>query len=215
MNTNGSSNRALSFQCGLNGWITGLRLSIPFKRSKEMEPILRRFFINTLFDSTFMQLGIIIGSAFAADPDLRLILGTLVASSVALGISTATSVYESETLEWERKVVELEKALFRKLDNTMITENYKLSAIILSVVNFFTPLVCCGIVIVPLLFAVLQWIDIVTASWISVALALSILFVAGTYLGRLGKQNPFMKGLRMVAFGVVAFVIGFLIQTLI
>ncbi len=47
------------------------------------------FFINTLFDSTFALLGVIIGSAFTTNPDLRPIIGTLVASSVALGISTS------------------------------------------------------------------------------------------------------------------------------
>ncbi len=192
-----------------------MRLSIFSKKDKEIGPILRRFFINTLFDSTFTQLGIIIGSAFAGNPDLRLIIGTLVASSVALGISTGVSVYESEMLEREIRVVELEKALFRELDNTVIVENHKTSAMIISIVNFFTPLVCSGIVIAPLLFAAFRFLDIATAPWISIALALGVLFVAGTYLGRLGKQKPFMKGLRMAGFGIVAFAIGFFIQILI
>jgi predicted membrane protein (TIGR00267 family) len=186
-----------------------------FKRGNGVGPILRRFFINTLFDSTFTQLGIIIGSAFAMNPDLRLIIGTLVTSSVALGISTGVSVYESETLERERKVSELEKAMFRELEDTVLTENYRTYAIVLSAVNFFTPLVCCGILIVPLILAGLQLLSLLTASWISVALALGILFVAGSYLGRLGKQNPLVKGLRMAVFGGVAFVIGFLIQSII
>lgn len=123
-----------------------------------------------------MQLGIIIGSAFVANSDLRLIVGTLVASSVALGISSGVSVYESEMLERERRVVELEKALFRKLDNTVITENYKTYAMILSVINFFTPLVCCSVVIVPLILAAFRLLDIATASWISVALRTSVSF---------------------------------------
>jgi len=192
-----------------------LSLDILSKRSGEIGPILRRFFINTLFDSTFTQLGIIMGSAFAANPDLRLIIGTLVASSVALGISTGVSVYESETLERERRVMELEKALFRNLEDTVIAEKYKTYAMTLSVVNFFTPLVCCGIVVFPLILAEFQLLDVMTASWISVILAVSVLFVAGTYLGRLGKQNPFVKGLRMATFGIVAFGIGYLIQILI
>jgi predicted membrane protein (TIGR00267 family) len=184
------------------------------KRSKEVGPILRRFFTNTLFDSTFTLLGIIIGSAFASNPDLRLILGTMVATSIALGISTGVSVYESETLERERRVLELEKALFRELENTTITENHMISTVIISVVNFFTPLMCCAIVITPLVLAAFQMIKITTASWISIGLALGILFVAGTYFGRLGKRNPLVKGTRMVIFGIVAFIIGYLIQAL-
>ena len=185
------------------------------RTGKEIGPVLRRFFINTLFDSTFMQMGIIIGSTFAANPDLRLVIGTLMSSSVALGISSGVSVYESEKLERERRVAELEKALFRSLDHTMITENYKTYAIVLSIVNFLTPLVCCGIVVIPLILAMFKLTSIAIASWASILSALGILFVAGTYLGRLGRQNPFIKGLRMIAFGVIAFVAGFLIQTLI
>ena len=192
-----------------------MQLSTVFERVREIGPILRRLSMNTLFDSTFMQLGIIIGSAFAANPDLRLVMGTLVASSVSLGISSGVSVYESETLERERRVVELEKALFRKLDNTIITENYRTYAMILFVVNFFTPIVCCSIIIVPLILAAFQLLDTATASWVSVTVALSILFVAGAYFGRLGKQKPFIKGLRMVIFGAAAFTIGYLIQILI
>lgn len=138
----------------------------------------------------------------------------MVATSIALGISTGVSVYESETLERERRVVELEKALFRELENTTITENHRISAVIIAVINFFTPLMCCGIVITPLVLAAFQMIEITTASWISISLALGILFVAGTYFGRLGRRNPLVKGIRMVIFGIVAFVIGFLIQAL-
>jgi len=191
-----------------------LKLLDIFKVENEIGPILRRFFINTLFDSTFMQLGIIIGSTLGtSDIALRLTIGTLVATSIALGISSAISVYESETLERERRTLELEKALFRKLDNTTITGKFKTYAITIALVNFFTPLICCGIVVSPLFFAYFQVIDPITASWMSVGGALGILFIAGTYIGRLGKGHPFLKGIRMLVFGIVAFVIGFVIQS--
>jgi len=189
--------------------------NILFKRIREIGPILRRFFINTLFDSTFTLLGIIIGSAFVSVPDLRLLIGTAVASSLALGISSGVSVYESETMERERRVVELEKSLFLDLENTVITEHYKTYALILSFVNFLTPLVCCGILLVPFVLSLFQLLEVTVASWVSVVLALSLIFVAGTYFGRGGKMNPLLKGLRMVFFGVVAFAIGYFIQVLI
>jgi len=37
----------------------------------------------------------------------------------------------------------------------------------------------------------------------------------GAYLGRLGKRNPWIKGLRMLTFGVLAFIIGYWIERLI
>lgn len=192
-----------------------LRLDSFLKRVREIGPILRRLFINTLFDSTFTLLGIIIGSVFAAAPDLRLIIGTAIASSVALGISSGVSVYESETMERERRMVELEKALFVDLQDTIITKNYKTYALILAFVNFLTPLVCCGLILIPFVLALFQVFDVMIAAWTSVAVALGIIFVAGTFFGRSGKTNPVIKGLRMVFFGVIAFVSGYLIQVLI
>lgn len=192
--------------------ISKLKTGFLLQKSREIGPILRRFVTNTLFDSTFTQLGIIIGSGFAANVDLRLTIGTLVASSVGLGIATGVSVYESETLEREKRIVELERALFRKLDDTMIAENFRSYAMILAIVNFVVPLFCCAVVSLPLIFAMLKLVDGATATWISVISALGILFITGTYLGRLGKQNPFVKGLRMVVFGVIAFVVGLLIR---
>ncbi|HER54419.1 MAG TPA: hypothetical protein ENO13_00785 [Candidatus Bathyarchaeota archaeon] len=192
-----------------------MRFDVLAKRVKEIGPILRRLFINTLFDSTFTLIGIIIGSVFAAVPDLRILIGTAVASSVALGISSGVSVYESETMERERKIVEMEKALFMNLQNTIITENYKTYALILAAVNFLTPLFCCGIILTPFLFVLLHVLDVTVASWISVIIAFGIIFVAGIVFGRVGKTNPFMKGLRMVFFGAIAFTIGYFIQVLI
>jgi predicted membrane protein (TIGR00267 family) len=181
---------------------------------KEIGPILRRLFINTLFDSTFTQLGILIGSAFANNPDLRVVIGTLVSSSIALGISTGVSVYESETLERERKTIELEKALFRKLDKTRLAETYRGYARMLSFINFVTPLLCCAIIVLPIVAAVFHVLEPSTASWLSIIIAMAILFTAGVYFGRFGKQNPIRKGLRMVGFGIIAFAAGYLIQIL-
>jgi predicted membrane protein (TIGR00267 family) len=194
--------------------LPSLNLKIALGRLKDVGPILRRFFINTLFDSTFMQLGILIGSAFATNLDLRLAIATLISSSVALGISSGVSVYESETLERERSTVELEKALFRKLEKTKLAENYRSYAKILSIVNFVIPLVCCGIVITPLAAALFNLLNPSTAAWSSIVLAMGILFTAGVYFGRYGKRNPIIKGLRMVGFGIIAFAAGYLIQML-
>ncbi len=162
-----------------------------------------------------MQIGIIVGSAFAENQDLHLTIRTLIASSIALGISTGISVHESEKLERMIKTAELEKAMFRKLDKTIISERDRTSAFVISIVNFLTPLLCCSIIIIPLLLSLHQLLNIKIANLMSVGLALGIIFVTGAYLGRLSKSNPFFKGLRMVVFGATAFIIGFLIQRLI
>ncbi len=185
-------------------------------KQESVGPIIRRFFINTLFDSTFMLLGIVVGSAFAGiAAGLNIIILTMLTTSLALGISTGVSVYEAESLEQERKIAELEKALFTDLKDTSIQKNAKTIIIIATLINFATPLFSCAVTITPFILASIEILPLYVAGWISVALALSTLFGAGVYMGRVGKTNPFKKGLRMVAFGLLAFAIGFLLHQLI
>jgi predicted membrane protein (TIGR00267 family) len=185
-------------------------------KQESVGPIIRRFFINTLFDSTFMLLGIVVGSAFAGiAAGLNIVILTMLTTSFALGISTGVSVYEAESLEQERKIAELEKALFTDLKDTSIQKSAKSTIIIATLINFATPLFSCAVTVTPFVLVFIGILPLYIAGWISVALALSTLFGAGVYMGRIGKTNPYKKGLRMVAFGVLAFAIGFLLNQLI
>jgi len=185
-------------------------------KQESVGPIIRRFFINTLFDSTFMLLGIVVGSAFASSAvGLNIIILTMLTTSLALGISTGVSVYEAESLEQERRIADLEKALFTDLKDTSIQKTAKSTIIIATLINFATPLFSCAVTITPFILVVIGILPLYLAGWISVALALSTLFGAGVYMGRIGKTNPYKKGLRMVAFGALAFAIGFLLNLLI
>jgi len=192
--------------------VNGLRETL---KHESVGPIIRRFFINTLFDSTFILLGILVGAAFAADAGLNVVVVTMLTTSLALGISTGVSVWEAESLEQERKISDLEKALFTDLEDTSIHKTAKYTVILATLINFATPLLSCAITITPFIFVALGVLHIDMASWISVALALSTLFSAGVYMGRIGKTNPYKKGLRMVAFGVLAFAVGYLLDLLI
>jgi predicted membrane protein (TIGR00267 family) len=183
-------------------------------KHESVGPIIRRFLINTLFDSTFMLLGIIVGSAFAGDAGLNVILITMLTTSLALGISTGVSVYEAESLEQERKIADLEKALFTDLQDTSIQKTAKYTILIATLINFATPLFSCAFTITPFILVGMGILQLDIAGWISITLALFTLFVAGAYMGRLGKTNPYKKGLRMVAFGVLAFAIGYVLNLL-
>jgi predicted membrane protein (TIGR00267 family) len=184
-------------------------------RREDVGPIIRRLFINTLFDSTFMLLGIVVGVAFAAEASLGVVLVTMVTSSLALGISTGVSVYEAESLERERKITKLESALFMDLKGTKIEKSARSIVILTSLINFSTPLVSCAVAITPFLLTALNLLEIHVASWVSAVIVLCTLFCAGIYLGKLGKKNPWIKGLRMVFFGLIAFTIGYLLNSLI
>jgi predicted membrane protein (TIGR00267 family) len=184
-------------------------------KSVKLGPDIRKFFINTLFDSTFVLLGIIVGSAFVANPELKVILGTMLVSSFALGISTGISVYEAESLGQEMELRELEKAMLAELHHTQVAKSMQATTLVISIVNFITPLSICGITIMPFLLALTGIIVISTAAWISIVAAIAILFSAGFYLELGNKKSAILKGIKMAAFGVLAFLIGFGIELLI
>jgi len=189
-------------------------LLVWFKNVK-LGPDIRKFFINTLFDSTFVLLGIIVGSAFVASPELKVILGTMLASSLALGISTGVSVYEAESLGQEMELKEIEKAMLKDLHHTQVAKSMQATTLVISIVNFLTPLCICGITIAPFLLALAGILAISTAAWISILTILATLFAAGFYLELGNKRSAIFKGIKMAAFGVLAFLIGFGIELLI
>jgi predicted membrane protein (TIGR00267 family) len=162
-----------------------------------------------------MLLGIVVGAAFARTSGLNTILVTMVTSSLALGISTGVSVYEAESLERERRISELEKALFRDLSDTRIERSARSITILAALINFFTPLFSCIVTISPFLLVGVNILVIDFAVWFSILLSLSTLFAAGVYMGKMGKTNPWKKGLRMAFFGLLAFTIGYILHYLI
>lgn len=192
------------------GPLSGIRSAL---RTPDTGPAMRRFFINTVFDSTFVVLGVIIGSAFSPEPRLSVVITTILTSSFALGISTGVSVHEAESMEQSRRIGRMERALLTSLDDTEIRRLSRISLAIISLTNFIAPIVVCAITISP--FLLVAEAQIRTAAWVSVILAIGILFSTGAMMGRMGKRNPWARGTRMAIAGLAAFAICFWIQTLV
>lgn len=175
----------------------------------ETLPSMRRYFVNTMFDATFVMLGVIIGSALSPDPRLDVIITTLVTSAVALSISTGTSVYEAETLEQTRRLDEIGRAMLTSVDDTQIGRASRISINLIALINSLAPIVAGVITVIPFL---MLGSEIVLAAEISVILAISMLFMTGFLMGRTGKKNPLLKGARMASIGIVAFAICYFIS---
>src|SRR5512143_1055923 len=81
-------------------------------------PSIRRYFVNTMFDSTFVMLGIIIAGAFNEAPNLRVVIATILTSAVALGISTGVRDFEAQNLEQGSRMDEIESATLPSTEDT-------------------------------------------------------------------------------------------------
>lgn len=177
----------------------------------ETGPTLRRFFVNTMFDSTFVILGILIASAFSSEPSLRTVTVTIITSSVALGISTGISVFEAETMEQSIKMREMERAMLTSLEDTHLHSISRYTIILVAAVNFCAPIIAGAVTLSP--FLLVGESNIRLAAYVSFGLAITILFVVGAAMGRAGQRNPWVQGSRMAVAGVAAFLICYFIES--
>lgn len=165
----------------------------------------RRYFVNTIFDSTFVAMGIVIGASLAPGSTVKTVVSTLLVTSVALGISTGTSVYEAEKVEADIRLRELERAMLTELSGTDAKRALDVSRYMVVFVNVMAPIVVFSLAATPFILAGSLFIDAFPAALVSIGIAISVLFAVGAYLGRLSGGRAWLKGLRMALLGLGTF----------
>ncbi len=187
-----------------------------FRLAYDLSELFRRYFINTLFDSTFVVLGIVSATVVVPDPrvGVQVVLGALAAACIAIGISTGVSVYEAERLEAEIRIAKIERAMLTDLGQTDLHRSLQLYRTLVSLVNFAAPLLVFGVTSLPLFLNLLfRSPDLRVAAEISVGLAVILVFGAGFALGRIAGANPLRQGLRMTIAALATFLLLVLLQT--
>jgi len=176
------------------------------KALAEPSELFRRYFVNTLFDSTFVVIGILAATSAEPNPSVEFALGTVFAACLAIGVSSGVSVYEAEHTEGGIRLRRLERALLSPLADTGISRDLRALRIAMAVVNFLAPLAVASITSVPLLlfhFGILPSFSVAaTASGIA---GVSIIFIAGYSLGKLTHRSPWFKAIRMSIVALVTF----------
>lgn len=173
---------------------------------KDLSELFRRYFVNTLFDSTFVVLGILAAAVFSGELAVGATLDVIVAACLAIGISTGVSVYEAEHTEGEIRMDRLERALLSPLKGTEVDRRVRASRYATAFVNFLAPLVVATVTGTPLFLYDIGLIrEFYVAAWASSILGVGIIFAAGYYLGTLSGRRPWVKGFRMSVVEVLTF----------
>lgn len=181
----------------------------------EPSKLFRRYFVNTLFDSTFVVLGILAATSAEPSPNVDFALGTLFAACLAIGVSTGVSVYEAEHTEGTIRLRRLERAMLSPMKDTGISRELRAAGVATAVVNFLAPIAVAGVTSVPL---VLFRVGLVPSFSIAAAASgfggVSIIFAAGYSLGKLTHRKPWIKAIRMSIVALLTFGGLFLLQNL-
>jgi predicted membrane protein (TIGR00267 family) len=187
-----------------------------FRLAYDVSELFRRYFINTLFDSTFVVLGIVSATVVVTDTPIEVTLGALSAACIAIGISTGVSVYEAERLEAKIRMAKIERAMLADLQDTHIDRTLTLYRTFVSIVNFCAPLLVFGVTSLPFLLHLGFGVpSLQLASQLSILLAILLVFLSGVALGRLAEGNPIRQGLRMTIAALATFIILVFVQTIV
>lgn len=170
------------------------------------------YIINTLFDSVFTILGIVVGSAFGSVIDTRAIIGTMLTASISLGVSSGFSIYEGESLQEEKRIDEIEEALLSDLENTVIEEKSRHTTLFSAILVFFTPLIVCLFTLIPFAMVYLGVISVQKSLLYAVGTDLALIFLSGLIFG---GEKRLRKGIRMTVLGGLIFLVGFLLNRMV
>jgi len=174
--------------------------------------IARRYFVMNAFDGVLAGLGMILGAFVVGLPDPAFIISAGFGVCLALGMSGFWSAYMAETAERTRSLKELESALYTDLKNSLIERAARTATIWVALINGISPVAAVIIIISPFLLARSGIVPIDVAVYISVAIAMAILFLLGIFLGRTSKENILLHGAKMAMFGVVITIVLFLLK---
>ena len=179
-----------------------------FRLAYDISELFRRYFITTMFDSTFVVLGIVAATAILSDPDVRVTLGTLAAAVIAIGASTGVSVYEAERVEADIRMAKLERAMLSELSDTDLPKQLRLYRTLVSLVNFAAPLLVFALTTIPFFLSMfLGWPGARHAAYAAIVIAIIVVFAAGYLLGQVAGRSPVRQGLRMSVAAIATFVL--------
>ncbi len=169
--------------------------------------IARRYFVMNGFDGILSVLGIILGTYALGTTDPKLILAPGLGATIAIAISGFWIAYLTEEAEQVREIHELERTIFTDLDDSMYVRAAKVASVVNSLVDGASPFIFGMLILSPFLFVESLGLPMDIAYYLSFVISGVLLFVLGTFLGRLSKQNMIIFGIKTCMAGVVITII--------
>jgi len=174
--------------------------------------ILRRYFAMNAFDGAMTSLGIVIGAYITDISDPRAVMGVIVLSGVAMGISGFSGTYMTESAERSKALNELEDAMLVDLNDTVHGQASKFVSVFAAIVDGSAPFLASLPSVLPFALSLLGIMSVQMAFQASMGASLTILFLLGVFLGRVSRTNIVYSGIKMVLAGVVVALLALLLN---
>ena len=176
----------------------------------DVRALARRYCITNGFDGTLTTIGVVIGAYLGGITEGLTVIGIGLGAAVGLGTSGIWSVWEIERAETSRQQEELEQAMLTSLDGTQLTRDLRSEQIVLALSSAAGPVVAVTVMLIPFL-----WVDRFYAMFgavlFSILIGISILTLAGAYMGSISRQRWYVAAFRMGLAGIVVTIISLLL----
>ncbi|HDN90936.1 MAG TPA: hypothetical protein ENG56_01090, partial [Candidatus Aenigmarchaeota archaeon] len=141
-----------------------------------------------------------------------LIIFTSLSTFLAVAISVFVGTFVAEKAEREKEIRSLERAMLRKLSNTIIRDAARFACFYSALVAAISPMLFAFIPMIPIFLTTLGLLNFDTAFFISISLALIILFLLGIFLGKISEENKLLWGIKLLILGCLTLLILFLVK---
>jgi predicted membrane protein (TIGR00267 family) len=174
--------------------------------------IARRYFVINAFDGAVTMLGAIMGAYISGIDTPRVLINIGFSVSIALATSGFVGSFLSEMAERRGEIRNLEKYLFRKLDNTMVADAHNFASVIVALVDALSPAVIAIIATMPFMLAHINIIMMPDAFKASVIVILTSTALLGFYLGKVSKAKVWLYMVIMVGAGLLTATLSLMLE---
>ncbi|MBM4464035.1 MAG: hypothetical protein FJ014_00445 [Chloroflexi bacterium] len=170
--------------------------------------IARRYLAMNAFDGVLTIIGVLMGNyaAHVRDPTIVIVTGT--STCIAMGVSGLWGAYLTEAAERKRELDDLESHTLTDLSMTKIGLASRVAVIVVALVNALAPFLAALVVLLPFFFSNLL-ADIVLSYYVSLGMALAVLFAIGVFLGSVSQESLIISGLKMIGAGLVSILLSY------
>ena len=168
----------------------------------EVAPISRRYFIMNAFDGATTILGIVIGAYVAEITNESWVIWSGFGVSLAMGLSGFVGAYMTEEAEREVKLNALEKSMLTELKDSVVGKASRFASLWAGIVDGVSPALTALVCLTPFFLSSHGLFAINFAILLSVAIALTTMFLLGVFLGKISNRNMLFHGAKMLFVGL-------------
>jgi len=172
-------------------------------RISEVAPISRRYFIMNAFDGATTVLGIVIGAYVVEITNEFWVIWSGLGVSIAMGLSGFAGAYMTEEAEREKKLDALEKSMLTELKDSVVGKASRFASLWAGIVDGVSPALTAVVCLTPFFLSSHGLFSINFAIQLSIAMALSIMFLLGVFLGKISNRNVLFHGAKMLFVGLI------------